>query len=128
MPQAAQPGEFGTQPLKALLAQKRLTQRQAAEAVRLNVNTISMIVNGQTMPTLRVASQLADLVGKRIEDVFTDKMLGRERRPRAYKAQIVRAGQGWRFRCECGTNGMWVDEEDEAKRLSRQHQSRKHPR
>jgi len=120
-------GDYGVQPLKGMLSEKGVTQAEAAKAVGRTVGSLSQIVNGVARPTLPVAAQLARLVGRPIEELFTPKMLGlSQRRQATYKTEIIRSGRGWRFKCSCGTRGRWNEDRGEASRLAQQHRLRKH--
>ena len=78
MPTEAKPGKWGSQPLKQILQDEGLTHAVAAEAVGCSTNQITMLVNGQTTPSLPLAGKIARLVGRPIEDLFSPSMLGVE--------------------------------------------------
>ncbi|HVB27595.1 MAG TPA: helix-turn-helix transcriptional regulator [Mycobacteriales bacterium] len=79
MPSRAEPGALGIQPLKQLLVEAGITHEQAAEALGVGANFISLVVNGRSRPSLQNAARLAKLVDRPIEEIFTAQMLGTAR-------------------------------------------------
>jgi DNA-binding XRE family transcriptional regulator len=78
MPQEAKPGRYGTQPLKEILREERITHAAAAEAIGTSTHLITQLSNGQTSASLQTAAKLARLVGRPIEELFSPSMLGVE--------------------------------------------------
>lgn len=76
MPPKAKPGPYGIQPAKSLLRAAGITHAQAAESLAVSTQWVTMLVNGQTRPSLTKAAQLARLLGAPIEACFTSAMLG----------------------------------------------------
>lgn len=59
-----------TNTLKALRAERGLTQEALAQAVGVTRVTVNYIENGEYRPSLELAFLLARFFGKRIEDIF----------------------------------------------------------
>lgn len=66
-----------TNTLKALRAERGLTQEQLAQAVGVTRVTINYIENGEYRPSLELAFLLARHFGKAIEDIFRIELPGR---------------------------------------------------
>ncbi|MGH9090185.1 MAG: helix-turn-helix domain-containing protein [Acidimicrobiales bacterium] len=76
------PGRYGVQPLRAMLQAAGVTLEDAAPAVGVTPEFLSMVTNGRSRPSLPVAARLARLVGSPIEECFSASMLGLPRRRR----------------------------------------------
>lgn len=56
--------------IRVLRAEKRWSQADLAEIVKVSRNSINTIENGKFDPSLPLAFRIADAFGLRIEDVF----------------------------------------------------------
>ena len=65
--------------LKALRAQRNLTQQELATEVGVTRVTINYIENGEYRPSLELSFLLARFFGKRIEEVFHFEAQGGQR-------------------------------------------------
>lgn len=50
--------------------EKRLTQKELADAVGISLSSIGMYEIGQRTPSLHTAKKIADVLGAKIEDIF----------------------------------------------------------
>jgi transcriptional regulator with XRE-family HTH domain len=73
-PDAPAAGRYGVQPLGALLDDAGLSPAQAAHTVNLTVRSMEQILSGRSRPSLDRATALARLVGRPLEDCFTDEV------------------------------------------------------
>ncbi len=72
----AQPGKYGTQPIKHLMQEERVTQANAAWRAGVTTQTITMVLNGHARPSLPVAYALMRLFPHvKIDQLFTKEML-----------------------------------------------------
>jgi DNA-binding XRE family transcriptional regulator len=60
-----------TSRLKEIIDDRGLKQGYIAERVGVRQSTISEVVRGKRLPTLPVALKIADVLGVRIEDIWS---------------------------------------------------------
>lgn len=63
-------GDIMTTRLKVMLAQMGVKQTWLAERAGVSPTTLSMIVNGKTLPTLRTAQKIARALGTTVDALW----------------------------------------------------------
>jgi putative transcriptional regulator len=56
--------------LKELLEERGMKQQFIVDKTGITNGTLSMIVRGKSLPTLKVAYKIADVIGKRVDEIW----------------------------------------------------------
>jgi putative transcriptional regulator len=56
--------------LKEILEERGMKQQFIVDKTGITNGTLSMIVRGKSLPTLKVAYKIADVIGKRVDEIW----------------------------------------------------------
>ena len=59
--------------LKVARAEKDMTQKELAEAVRVSRQTVNAIEQGEYNPTIKLCRAICRVLGKRLDDLFWEE-------------------------------------------------------